>query len=101
MQIFFVISLSHWELPMFSKLKLNVICVLYNLLLANIGRIFGFNVTPIQAFINPFLVLLQNHWSNCLNIIRGFHFEVSRIFREGNSYAEKLANHSFQITIVV
>jgi len=54
----------------------------------------------IQVFSNPCLVLwrLYDYWSNRLNIIRGFHFRVSHIFREGNHYENKLANHGFKTT---
>jgi hypothetical protein len=67
-------------------------------------KFFCLNVTFLWlfAFSKYYLVLwsLQNRWSNCLNIIRGFWFRVSHIYRERSSCADKLANRGFQINSV-
>jgi ribonuclease HI len=35
---------------------------------------------------------LRKRWTNCLNLIMSMEFMVTHIFREGNHYADKLAN---------
>lgn len=35
---------------------------------------------------------LSNRWNNCKYFCQRMHFRVSHIYREGNSYAYKIAN---------
>jgi hypothetical protein len=48
----------------------------------------------LRAFSNSINVMpwdLRNRWSNCLHL--GLHIATSHIYREGNTCADKLANH--------
>lgn len=53
----------------------------------------------VAAFKNPDIVpwRLRNRWQNCLTLTNGMHFQVSHIYREGNSCADKLARHGVYI----
>lgn len=35
---------------------------------------------------------LRNRWDNCLHLLSLFRFNVTHVYREGNSCADKLAN---------
>jgi len=39
--------------------------------------------------------MLRNMWNTCLNYCGKIRFRVPHIFREGNAYADKLANLGF------
>jgi len=39
--------------------------------------------------------MLRNRWNTCLNYYEKIKFRVTHIFREGNVYADKLANLRF------
>lgn len=48
----------------------------------------------VNAFKNSSLVprKLRNRWTNCLNITKSMNFLVTRVYREGNSCVDALAN---------
>lgn len=39
----------------------------------------------------------RNRWVNCLEITKSMNFRVSHIFREDNSYADKIASLGFSV----
>ena len=39
--------------------------------------------------------MFRNRWDTCLNYCGKMRFRVTHIFREGNAYADKLANLGF------
>lgn len=49
----------------------------------------------LQAFSDHSLVpwKIRNRWKNCVHLSKCMFFQLSHIFREGNSCADKLANH--------
>jgi len=58
----------------------------------------GDSRSALGAFRNTYLVpfVLRNRWHNCMNA--GISVMSSRIFREGNICADKLANHGHGVT---
>lgn len=53
----------------------------------------------VAAFKSSYIVpwKLRNRWFNCLDSIRSMRFYVSHIYREGNTCADRLANHGLSI----
>lgn len=49
----------------------------------------------VRAFTNLEIVpwRLHSRWKNCMLIAKGFTLQVTHIYPEGNSYADKLANY--------
>lgn len=47
----------------------------------------------VLAFKDSLLVpwKLQNHWKNCISLVRNMNFNVTHIFREGNVCADRIA----------
>ena len=57
----------------------------------------------VLAFKSVFLVpwTISNRWDNCLALTRQMNFLVTRIFREGNCCADRLANIDISCNYII